>query len=200
MPEPTVEIPDRASFKASEVCELAQIPSYVLRSWEKEFPHLGIEARPGAPRAYRRSDVEQILKIKHLVFSEGLTLAGARRKLEEGAQPEEDPPLILPSTARDRVAKLRRDLRSLLEMLSNVPPPALASSGGMTPQPPGPPHVTPEGSWPPVRGEHERKDLPPEEEVLPLLEGVPDSPPKKGRRHRRGAKDGDVPKTNPMVE
>ena len=61
----------------------------MLRSWEKEFPRLGAAARPGGPRIYRRSDVEQILRIKQLVFAEGLTLAGARRRIE-GDQPAEE--------------------------------------------------------------------------------------------------------------
>ena len=39
--------------------------------------------RRAAPRVYRRSDVEQVMRIKHLLLVEGLTLAGARRRLEE---------------------------------------------------------------------------------------------------------------------
>ena len=82
MADPTIEIPNRAFFKASEVCEIAQLQSYVLRTWELEFPSLGVP-RPGSgQRIYRRQDVEQVLRIKQLVFSEGLTLAGARRRLE----------------------------------------------------------------------------------------------------------------------
>jgi DNA-binding transcriptional MerR regulator len=116
-----VEIPNRAAFKASEVCELAQIPSYVLRSWEKEFPGLGAAARPGGPRIYRRTDIEQILTIKQLVFAEGLTLAGARRRLEGDPPPEEDAVAEvapIPHDVRDRVVKARQELRSLLDLLS----------------------------------------------------------------------------------
>src|SRR3954454_24760394 len=82
-----VEIPKRALFKAAEVCELAKVQPYVLRSWEAEFPELGVAKTAGAPRVYRRSDVEQVLRIKHLLLVEGLTLAGARRKLEEQTAP-----------------------------------------------------------------------------------------------------------------
>ena len=43
MPEVTsVEIPNRALFKATEVCELLKVQPYVLRTWEAEFPHLGV--------------------------------------------------------------------------------------------------------------------------------------------------------------
>jgi DNA-binding transcriptional MerR regulator len=69
-------------YRAVDVCELAQLQPYVLRSWEKEFPGIGVQKSPDAPRVYRQSDVDQVLRIKQLVFSEGLTLAGARRRLE----------------------------------------------------------------------------------------------------------------------
>src|SRR5262245_10008971 len=72
-------------FKAADVCEIAQVQSYVLRSWEKEFPGIGVQKSPEAPRFYRQSDVDQVLRIKQLVFGEGLTVAGARRRLEEAA-------------------------------------------------------------------------------------------------------------------
>ena len=78
-----VEIPKRALFKAAEVCDLIKLQPYVLRSWEAEFPELGIAKGAGAPRVYRREDVEQVARIKHLLLVEGLTLAGARRRLDE---------------------------------------------------------------------------------------------------------------------
>src|SRR5438128_12184015 len=61
-----IEIPKRALFKAAEVCELLKVQPYVLRSWESEFPDLGIAKTAGAPRLYRRADVEQVRRIKHL--------------------------------------------------------------------------------------------------------------------------------------
>src|SRR4051812_4406635 len=76
-----IEIPERSLFKASEVCDLVKLQPYVLRSWEAEFPDLGVAKAGGGPRVYRRTDVEQVVRIKHLLLVEGLTLAGARRKL-----------------------------------------------------------------------------------------------------------------------
>src|ERR1043166_1828523 len=88
MPEAVpLDIPNRALFKASEVCDLMKLQPYVLRSWEAEFPGLGVAKSAGSPRVYRRADVEQVARIKHLLLVEGLTLAGARRKLEEEATP-----------------------------------------------------------------------------------------------------------------
>src|SRR4029434_3215763 len=87
MTDVQTEIPRRALFKAAEVCELAKVQPYVLRSWEAELPKLGVSKSDGAPRTYRRADVEQVLRIKHLLLVEGLTLAGARRRLEEETAP-----------------------------------------------------------------------------------------------------------------
>jgi DNA-binding transcriptional MerR regulator len=73
-----VEIPNRSLFRQPEVCEIAKVQPYVLRSWEAEFPDLGVAKTEGGPRVYRRADVERVLRLKHLLYVEGLTLAGAR--------------------------------------------------------------------------------------------------------------------------
>jgi DNA-binding transcriptional MerR regulator len=117
-----VVIPNRALFKAAEVCDLAKVPAYVLRSWEAEFPALGVAKSAGSPRVYRRADVEQVLRIKHLLRVEGLTLSGARRRIEEEATPvAADAPVIdelIGRNARERLTYVKRTLRSILEMLS----------------------------------------------------------------------------------
>ena len=46
-------IPNRAVFRAQEVCDLAQVQPYVLRSWEAEFPDLGVAKTPASPRTLR---------------------------------------------------------------------------------------------------------------------------------------------------
>ena len=119
-----IEIPRRALFKAAEVCELVHVQPYVLRSWESEFPKLGVSKAAGGPRVYRRSDVEQVVRIKHLLLVEGLTLAGARRRLEEETAPvASDAPLdeLFGQHARDRLTEVKRGLRAILELLAAGP-------------------------------------------------------------------------------
>ncbi len=114
-------------FRAVDVCEMAQLQPYVLRSWEKEFPGIGVQKSPESPRLYRQSDIDQVHKIKQLVFGEGLTLAGARRRLEQAAAPgasdEEVAEVLeaLASDARTRIASVRDGLRSILKLLSAAP-------------------------------------------------------------------------------
>ena len=116
------EIPKRVLFKAAEVCEIASVQPYVLRSWEQEFPDLGVARAAGGPRMYRRADLDRVLRIKQLVFGERLTLAGARRRMgEESAAAVDDETSfdeLLGLNARERVAEVRRGLRSLLDLLS----------------------------------------------------------------------------------
>ena len=116
-------------FKAAEVCDMAQLQSYVLRSWEKEFPGIGIQKSQDSPRLYRQTDIDQVLRIKQLVFGEGLTLAGARRRLAEeapAAPSVSDAEVAevldaLASDARTRIAHVRDGLRSILRLLSASP-------------------------------------------------------------------------------
>lgn len=118
----------RTWLKAADVCERAQVQAYVLRTWEMEFPDLGVVKNPGGPRMYRQADLDRVLRIKQLVFVEGLTLAGARRKLDEERQPtdelpfDEEPPKPgkagLDAETRKRVTVVRNGLRALLTLLS----------------------------------------------------------------------------------
>jgi DNA-binding transcriptional MerR regulator len=121
-----VDIPNRALFKAMEVCDLAKVQPYVLRSWEAEFPDLGVAKTAGGPRVYRRADVEQVLRIKHLLLVEGLTLAGARRRLEEETAPvAADVPVIdelIGQHARERLTAVKRGLQSILDLLTDGAP------------------------------------------------------------------------------
>ena len=121
-----VEIPNRSLFRQPEVCEIVQLQPYVLRSWEAEFPDLGVAKTEGGPRVYRRADVERVLRIKHLLFVEGLTLAGARRKLAEeqptaAAAGLQDVAELLGTDARERILQVRSGLRELAAMLARSP-------------------------------------------------------------------------------
>lgn len=118
-PTVDIEIPDRPLFKAAEVCSIAKVQPYVLRSWESEFPALGASTTSGA-RVYRRADVELVLEIRRLLFEEGLTLGAARRRLTSEDRPAPEPvdsDLIGPD-ARERLLWVKQELRSILDLLS----------------------------------------------------------------------------------
>jgi DNA-binding transcriptional MerR regulator len=116
--------PKRELFKAADVCEVVQVQPYVLRSWEAEFPQIGQVPSGGGPRVYKRSDVELVLRIKHLILEEGLTLSGARRRLEEDSGPSTSMVAsmsvdeALGDRVRERLRHVKSGLQSILEMLS----------------------------------------------------------------------------------
>ena len=119
-------IPNRPVFRAQEVCDLAQVQPYVLRSWEAEFPDLGFSKTAGGPRIYRRGDVERVLRLKHLLFVDGLTLAGARKQLaQEGTVAADDDAVsdaevaaLVDHEAKQGLRDVRRGLQWILGVLN----------------------------------------------------------------------------------
>jgi len=83
-PEPTnATIPNKLYFKIGEVSEITGMEPYVIRYWESEFKSIKPTRTQSNQRVYRRKDVESILEIKRLLYEEKLTIAGARRKLQD---------------------------------------------------------------------------------------------------------------------
>jgi DNA-binding transcriptional MerR regulator len=73
----------KRTFKLAEVCRQLDLPPYVLRYWETEFPALKSDGRgSGAARSFSAADVALLRRIKQLLYEEGYTIAGAKKKLE----------------------------------------------------------------------------------------------------------------------
>jgi len=124
-PVATAVIPTRPVFRSQEVCDIAQVQPYILRSWEAEFPDLGVAKTANGPRVYRRADVERVLRLKHLILVDGLTLAGARKQLtQEGHAPVEeqvsdaDVAAMLDQQMRGNLMDVRRGLQWILGVLN----------------------------------------------------------------------------------
>lgn len=121
-----VGVPDRDDLKISEVCELTGVKPFVLRYWETEFPELAPAKGAGGQRSYSRADVQLILRIKHLLYEERFTVAGAKKRLAEEIRPagRPAPASAVDSPAPERVesalrvlAEARRELEELVEIL-----------------------------------------------------------------------------------
>ncbi|MBM61997.1 MAG: hypothetical protein CL484_03500 [Acidobacteria bacterium] len=115
----------RAVYKAAEVCALAEVQPFMLKSWEAEFPDLGVAKAGGRLRVYRQQDLEKVIRIKALIFDEGLTLGAARRKLEKDPRESENAegPLfdeLVNSEVRTRVDEVKQGLRGILDILSTA--------------------------------------------------------------------------------
>jgi DNA-binding transcriptional MerR regulator len=106
---PSQEIPDKLFFKISEVCEIVGVEPYVLRFWETEFPNYAPQKSKAGHRVYKRKDIENVLKIKELLYDRGFTIAGARRQLSKTR---------LTKVERDQTLnRVRKGLQDILTLL-----------------------------------------------------------------------------------
>lgn len=85
----TAEIPDKLYFRIGDVASLCEVPAYVLRFWETEFPQLKPNKGGTGQRLYRKRDVEMALRIKSLLYDQGYTIPGARQVFKNEAKPRE---------------------------------------------------------------------------------------------------------------
>jgi DNA-binding transcriptional MerR regulator len=161
-PEPPV-IPDKLYFRIGDVALLCDVPAYVLRFWETEFPQLKPNKGGTGQRLYRKRDVEMALRIKSLLYDQGYTIPGARQVFKSEAKAKEFPEATTPAidTAlphateaqpavdmgaairhsaqhRDQISSLREELRSLADLLAKPASPqhpAPAKTDATTPSP-----------------------------------------------------------------
>lgn len=85
------EIPEKSLFRIGEVSRLTETKTFVLRFWESEFPTLQPVKSPSGHRLYRREDIDTVFEIKHLLYEEGFTIAGARKHLADRLAASGDP-------------------------------------------------------------------------------------------------------------
>ncbi len=149
----TPEIPDKLYFRIGDVARLCEVPSYVLRFWETEFPQLKPNKGGTGQRLYRKRDVEMALRIKSLLYDQGYTIPGARQVFKNETKPREavtpfepvpiaastpallpvEPPAAGPNTDKApieaRLRALRKEMQQLLALLgspsASIEPPAM---------------------------------------------------------------------------
>ena len=113
-------LPEKIYFKIGEVSEIVGVEAYVLRYWETEFEVLKPSKAPSRHRLYKKRDVELLLEIKRLLYSEGFTIEGARKKLRQSKKEEKDQ-LKMPLSEqkyKSALVKLKKDLESLRRLVS----------------------------------------------------------------------------------
>ena len=111
-----VVIPDKLYFKIGEVSALLEVQPYVLRYWETEFDVLKPNKAPSRHRLYRREDVELLMDIKRLLYTEGYTIEGARKKLKQRDADIEESPQS--RGQKEVLLRIKNDLISLRDSIS----------------------------------------------------------------------------------
>ncbi len=99
--------PSKLFYRIGEVSRLTGLEQYVLRYWETEFPQLKPDKGRSGQRLYKKKDIDNILHIKQLLYKDGYTIAGARKKLNGKAG--QDVEAVLESA--------KKELREILEIL-----------------------------------------------------------------------------------
>jgi len=127
MARATRKIPNKLFFKIGEVCEITETQPYVLRYWESEFPALAPAKNSSGQRIYRRRDIETVLRIKELLYEEGFTIAGAKKRLEAEQAGKPVTPQSMAAEApaepaaddkgREALIEVREGLRAILTLL-----------------------------------------------------------------------------------
>ena len=87
---------------------LSGLEQYVLRYWESEFPQLKPNKGKSGQRLYSKKDLDAVLHIKQLLYKDGYTIAGARKKLNSKGD-RDALELVIEST--------KKELREILEIL-----------------------------------------------------------------------------------
>jgi DNA-binding transcriptional MerR regulator len=112
-------IPDKLYFRIGEVATLCHLPAYVLRFWESEFPQLKPVKSSTGQRMYRKRDVENVLRIKQLLYEQGFTISGARQHLRtENKSDKSQGAIPFPAQSHNELHRIRQGLREILDLLS----------------------------------------------------------------------------------
>jgi len=81
-------LPPKLYFRIGEVANLVGVEPHVLRYWEREFRSIRPSKSAKGQRVYSRRDVESLLRVRELLYGQGFTIAGARRRLRDKDEPE----------------------------------------------------------------------------------------------------------------
>ena len=87
---------------------ISGLEAYVLRYWESEFPQLKPNKGKSGQRLYSKKDLDMVLHIKQLLYKDGYTISGARKKLNSKGNRD-----VLESV----VESTKKELREILELL-----------------------------------------------------------------------------------
>jgi DNA-binding transcriptional MerR regulator len=112
-------------YRIGEVAEIVGVETHVLRYWETEFRSIRPQKSHKGRRVYTRRDVQKLLEVKDLLYGQGFTIAGARKRLRDrGLEPRapEDPALLAAGQLKQTLMDIRQDVVALMAELSDDEP------------------------------------------------------------------------------
>ena len=117
-PRPTQEF-----FSIGEVCALTDLKPHVLRYWESQFRFLSPAKNRSGNRVYKSREVELIMLVKHLLYTEKYTIEGARQRIEQYRRSGDLKAQASRAASRTTVNELRDQLEQILKLLDGAAPP-----------------------------------------------------------------------------
>ncbi len=109
--------PVREFFSIGDVCELSELKPHVLRYWESQFRFLSPAKNRSGNRVYTRREVELVMLVKHLLYTEKYTIEGAKQKVDEYRKNGGVKPAARQGLDAETVQLLEKDLRDILDIL-----------------------------------------------------------------------------------
>jgi DNA-binding transcriptional MerR regulator len=111
--------PVQEFFSIGEVCDLTGLKAHVLRYWESQFRFLSPAKNRSGNRVYQRKEIELILLVKHLLYTEKYTIDGARQKLNDHRKAGELRRLSREALSVETLTAMEEELRNLLQLLES---------------------------------------------------------------------------------
>ena len=109
--------PIQEFFSIGEVCELTELKPHVLRYWESQFRFLHPAKNRSGNRVYQRREIELILLVKHLLYSEKYTIEGARQKIDEHRKAGDLRAVATGALRLELLESLEQDCREILRVI-----------------------------------------------------------------------------------
>ncbi len=108
-------IPEKAYFRIGEVSKILNVESYVIRYWETEFRSVKPTRTKSAQRLYRKKDVQELLIIRDLLYSQRFTIDGAKKQLAKMRGEGESDAKV---SDREKLLLIKQELQQIKNIIS----------------------------------------------------------------------------------
>ena len=113
--------PVQEFFSIGDVCTLTDLKPHVLRYWESQFKFLHPAKNRSGNRVYQRREIELVMLVKQLLYTEKYTIDGARQKIDEYRKSGELRSVARAALDSQAVESMETELRSILAILNGEP-------------------------------------------------------------------------------
>ena len=114
--------PVQEFFSIGDVCSLTDLKPHVLRYWESQFRFLNPAKNRSGNQVYQRREIELIMLVKNLLYTEKVTIEGARQKIEHYRRSGVLKPEARAALKEETVVDLKNQIQGIIDILDGTPP------------------------------------------------------------------------------